>query len=742
MKKNMKMTIALSALLLFAMLSPILIMDANALKPKGKAWVHWAGATTPTWISTKTIDNDLMLMKNWTWMEYPFSSRINITFTVTNYLPTDPSTNIFKVYLHFVEEGVSNAKFQALRVFEPMRGSSKIPTWVPTLSDPDMKGWPRFANWETTDPGEFIGPGEALNFTVEFGNKYGQVNEEDEYAFTVTSSKVSDTGTTFELQDIILAFDTTPPTVVNITITPLPDANNVTTGQLLPFCGRHRFNVTFSAKDKWGLWKWEMAMYNTTTGNLIPPTPLNPNPRSGFYDPNPPKNETAPNKTVTRIESWIDYKDGSYTVKVKVWDLVGNVQDPPPSKSFKYKRPAKPFTVSPETGYAAIDTWLNTTTGLVYSKQVVYGTVPKTFGTLVTASGYNYAPSGTITDVTIKVYIDTYPQKWVAVSKTKTNTNGTFTTTFIFPKAPAGIYNVSATSTYYYCTTTFEVKPQVIFKPNEVIGPALINVEATGFMKPDTIPITNRLYLLCNNKDSLMGTNNQVLLYWYFDGNGTLQNKLTFDTGRLIDNGIFWPSMQPGTYNITLFLFTPGKYWRLDHWEARTSFEHNNTIKVIETLSLLVGIKSDTAAIKLKTDTINWADIAAVKTKTDTIIWTDVTAVKTKTDTINWADVTAIKLKTDGITWADITAIKTKTDTINWADVTAVKTKTDTINWADVTAIELKTAAIELKTDTINWPDVAQMPNLTTPIYIAAILSLIAAIAAIACAIGVYRKIA
>lgn len=92
------------------------------------------------------------------------------------------------------------------------------------------------------------------------------------------------------------------------------------------------------------------------------------------------------------------------------------------------------------------------------------------------------------------------------------------------------------------------------------------------------------------------------------------------------------------------------------------------------------------AAIKVKTDTINWTNITDIKTKTDSINWSDITSIKTKTDTIVWSDITGIvtttgliKAKTDTILWADITAIKTKTDTINWTNITDVKFRTDKI---------------------------------------------------------------
>ncbi len=189
----------------------------------------------------------------------------------------------------------------------------------------------------------------------------------------------------------------------------------------------------------------------------------------------------------------------------------------------------------------------------------------------------------------------------------------------------------------------------------------------------------------------------------------------------------------------------------------------------------VTGIVTDTGAIKLKTDTINWSHVTAIKTATDTINWGDVTgiatavsslqtslasliteigtgniaAIKTKTDTISWGNVTslvtesgAIKTKTDSIDWTQVAAIKTTTDTIDWGDVTgidvkitalqssladlitevgigsiaAIKTATDTIDWGDVTSILTTTGAVKTTTDTIDWSQVAAIKTSTDTI--------------------------
>jgi len=88
------------------------------------------------------------------------------------------------------------------------------------------------------------------------------------------------------------------------------------------------------------------------------------------------------------------------------------------------------------------------------------------------------------------------------------------------------------------------------------------------------------------------------------------------------------------------------------------------------------------------------ASIIAIKLKTDTILWADIVNITTKTDTIVWSDVTGL-VSTAG-------DIKTKTDTIDWTDIVAIKAKTDTIDWGDITSVTTSISGLE--TDVANIP--------------------------------------
>jgi hypothetical protein len=404
------------------------------------------------------------------------------------------------------------------------------------------------------------------------------------------------------------------------------------------------------------------------------------------------------------------------------------------SISFYYMHPQKPIGLSPTSGYAASDTWIvDSASGLVNSTQTVYGN--KTFGTIVTVSGYGFGASQTV-KVTVYIptydsYKSTYGSFEVLVASATTDASGNYTTWFIFPKAPMGTYNVTGVSATYTCATTFQVLPQVIYNPNSVIGPAVVNVEATGFPMPSVVPgpnTWNKILILCNNKDSLLGIDSQVLEDWYIDANGTLQNVITGVLGgRRVHNGIVWPALQPGTYNLTLVLYTndqvaqPLWYWDSPTWQLITTnyFEHTNTITVQETLSLLISIKADTAYIRTGTDSIN--------TKLDTL--------KPIVDRIDGNVVTLST--TVGQINTTMATIGPQLVAISPA-IARIETSVGTGLSGTVTSIQGDVATIKTDAGDVH----AQLPNVTNYIILVIALTLIAALAAIACLFLVFRKIA
>lgn len=598
-------------MLVFAMLIPmaVTILPAGAVTSGFAYWVplpqqllttsSQSMADDPTLIPT-SYTNDTLILKDWQWLD---TNTMNVTFNVHN----DRATPVTRVQFHVYENTTLNrVQFHVIDAFPP--GG----LWRVTKLEADSQGWYRLIEFDGDIVANIPGFGDG-NFTVTFGANATAVSERFPYRFVVT--KVDVIGAVD--QYVYWFFDKTPPTV-KIT-NPQNGAHVI--GTLLPYCGNNYFTVAWYAYDTSGLWYYSFLLNRTndnTTwidvsgpGSKVDTKPILTTDNSTYYW----------SVTFTTL-NFTDPMDGHYTVDVNVSDRVGNVGHD--SIEFDYTHPQKPFWLTPSAGFAALETSYNSATGLVESTQVYQSSTGKVLGTTVTAQGYGFAP--TLNPlvpivITITVRLPTYDlfsgsNYEVPVVQVNTDANGNFTTTFIFPKAPKGVYNVTAwsssTNPAYVtkCAATFTVSEKAIYqplgdKPEQLIGPDLINVEATGYMKPDVVPETNTIYTLVNNKDALIGVNQQVLYYWYFDGNGTLRNALTYATGRTVANGIFWPSMQPGTYNLTLFLATTGNWWNLTHWTAMTNDEYTNTITVQETLSLLIDIKADTAYIRTGADTIN-----------------------------------------------------------------------------------------------------------------------------------------
>jgi len=672
MEKNVKILAILSMLLMVSFIATTTI-PAFA---KHEAWVYWIGALPgPSKVisSEPKFLNDTLILKTWEWSD---ANPCLVRFAVNNTGPD--SIERVQVHIHETIEGFA--------AFHFISGSAPL-YWSTRILEKDGQGWARLIEFYTEyNP---IKKENTYNFNLSLGNVADVVKTGGRYEFAVTT--IDGAGFSAE-HTLYIVFDTEPPTVIVETEPAIVDG--VITGLVLP-CGRNYFNATVTAWDELsGLSKYNITIYN------------------GKRWSNEAKISVEPGKNWTKTVTFKDYPEGNYTLKVTVWDGAGNKQEV--MLTFEYKKPPSPLTISPAQGYAAIATQIkDKSTGLVESQQKIYK--GKTLGTSVTVNGYNF---GSNLDVTVRVYIPTYEYYYntygtykVLVNKTKTKADGTFTATFIFPKAPKGVYNVSAYTSVMECSTTFEVIPEIIYEPNEVIGPALINVEATGFIKPDIVPEIWSIYVLCNNKDSLQGVNEQVFDNWYIGGNGTLQNMITYATGRLTECGMYWPALEPGTYNITLFVATTGSYWNLDHWEPITNFEHTNTITVKDWTGDVIDAAEDAE------DAANAAKDAA----------------EDAVDEANAAKDAATAAKDAATAAKDAATAAKDAATAAKDEATAAKDEA-TAAKDEATAAKDAAAGVE--------DAKAAAEGLTIPVYLAVVFSLIAAIVAAACAILVYRKIA
>jgi hypothetical protein len=648
---------------------------------------------------------------------------LRVIFRVNNTQPQVGDANkIVRVQLHIWEDTSHGA------IFHYLNSTPESEAWKTRILEKDTKGWARLIEFYLDDFSFGIKYGAAPQFfNVTFGEKAKTLDYSlDVPEFIVTAGYEDSLA---EDQSIYWYLSVSQPTVT-VGIIPSPINGNVTGLLFGTGCGHHYFNVTFTATDMFGLLNYTLSIagprtesQSGTLGGILYPT------------------------SYTNVTQWIDFPDGDYTVTVTVFNTMK--MSASASISFNYMHPQKPIGLSPTSGYASSDTWIaDAVSGLVNSTHFVYGS--KEFGTIVTVSGYGFGASQI---VKVTVYIPTYDSYnsvygsfEVLVASTTADSSGNFSTWFIFPKAPMGTYNVTGVSATYTCATTFQVLPQVIYNPNSVIGPAVVNVEATGFPAPSVVgaPNTwNKVLLLCNNKDSLLGIDSQVLEDWYIDANGTLQNVITgVLQGRRVHNGIVWPALQPGTYNLTLVLYTnnqtdqPLRYWNSPTWQNITTnyFEHTNTITVVDSLSLLPTIKATVDTINATVYSIS-GDVVTIKTDVG-IIKADITELK---PVIMRIDGNVVTLNTTlGQINTTIATIGPQLAAISWNDIATIKTSVGTDLSGKVTSIQGDVATIKTDQGDIH----GQLPNITNYIIVIIVLTLIAALAAIACVFLVFRKIA
>jgi len=452
------------------------------------------------------------------------------------------------------------------------------------------------------------------------------------------------------------------------------------------------------------------------------------------------KNDTGPDYKMyyfSKNDTWIahfevraydtvnrELPEGYYNISVTVKDRVGNSVTE--VHKIKYVPPPIPvFTASPNT-------WIkDPKTGLVESEQVVYKN--KVLGSSVTLTETGFK-SGTKVEFRIYIptyiyYNKTYGTFNVLVSNTTAAADGSATAKFIFPKAPQGTYTVFITGldpagTPLTKYKTVAVTCEVIFNPDEIIGPAVINVMATGLLHPETTQPGYQLASLLireqsweNPKDALMGVNSHIPWNWYVDANGTLQTSIAGGTGIKVDPGFSMPILQPGTYEITILIQGTFYKWQCVDWSQPplTYTSQTNTIKVKDWTGDILnaanaaktaaeGAKSSADAAKSSAD--------AAKSSAD--------AAKSSAD--------AAKSSAD--------AAKSSADAAK-SSADAAKSSADA---AKNSADAAKSSADSAATGIDAAKNAAQ--GLTIPVYLAVIFSLIAAIIAAACAILVYRKIA
>jgi hypothetical protein len=711
---NGKMIIILSMLLIAPIAMPLLTNSAYAIH---NAEVYWTDASTPNLIVKSnssmipSTPNDTMVLKDWTWDENS-GNQVDVTFQVNNV-----GVVISRVQFYIQEKGVSNVFFHFYNGSAPL-------SWMTTILEKDTKGWARMIEFSTnSNP---VGDHETRDFTISFASVVEQVTPGVYYNFTVTT--IDDEGYSAE-HFIHLMFDTLPPVITTV------PANNGDIVYGIPGgCGVHYFDLSVTAHDDWsadsGISKINITIddgasywyYNGSVGMDPGLTWVLPSANSRVWN-------LANGTHVLKVTAW-DGVDNQATVTVTFIYIVPNT----PTINLTTEEHPIAVRTSNDVPYAngtsALKSWYNSTLGVVLSEQMNYSTYrEKVLGTLVTVSGV-YFDSGVA--VTVEIDMPTYPTSPIVVAKTTTQGDGSFSTTFVFPQAPAGNYNIMVYSTPCNLPAIFEVLPEVIFKPDYVVGPALIEVTATGF----TAQNTTRPSWMLMFPDALQGVNTQIDRWWFIDGNGTLQNWLNTYTAGVenVSTTLNWPWLNPGSNTIEIKHFD-GDWWNGPgmNWVRTPCFIGGNTITVKETLSLLIDINAKLDILKPIIERID-GNVVTINTTAGRI-----------EATIN--QLSPVITRIDG----NVVTINTAVGQINTTlatvgpqlaaigpDIAAIKTSVGTGLSGTVTSIQGDVATIKTDAGDVH----AQLPNITNYIIVVIVLTLIAALAAIACVFLVFRKIA
>lgn len=398
------------------------------------------------------------------------------------------------------------------------------------------------------------------------------------------------------------------------------------------------------------------------------------------YEP-PYTNETF------EVKAWNDIlpKEGWYNVTVVAFDGAGNSASK--THIFYLHIPGVFISITPEEGTIWRKTWIDDE-GVYRSTIYKYG--GKQLGTEVIVKGTGFTANS---EVNVTVAHPLWGEILVA-KNIKTDENGCFTTSFVFPTAPQGTYEVNAIDLNGKKTlhpARFTVIPEIIYKPAVVIGPAPIEVIATGL--PANAKVTG---LTCNGTDALLGVNLQILNSWYTDENGTLRTIWADEPGLLI------PVLEPGTYEIGLKIMT-------------TTI--SNCLYVVNDLKSLTDILDQ---LELKLDCI--------------------------TPIIERIDNNVVEIKTDiGIIKEDVKNI-IENITIVKEGVVEVNTKVGKILGYvedigdDVLTIKTDVGDIKIDVGDIKT-NLVKPRDVTLGISISAVLSAIAAIAAIAAVVVVTKRL-
>ena len=429
----------------------------------------------------------------------------------------------------------------------------------------------------------------------------------------------------------------------------------------------------------------------------------------------------------------------------------------------------------------------------------------KSLGTTITVTGAYFTPNSKV-NVTVDWLPYPDVKAAIAVGKKAllamnlpTDAEGKFSTLIVFPTTIKGTYVITARDAKgLVMTAKFEVVPGMILTPDPVVGSALIRVIATGLPANIITADSSSLDLLVNGMDAMTMLAHQVFTRWNSDANGTLCSiPMISGATYAVKPSFVIPFTEPGAYTFTLCM-KGGTYYKEGSFLTAGLLSTSDSVKVVNAFKELSGIISDVKAIKESIAGLNAAitevkegiatirtDIGEMKVSVEALlealsdlnasiaevkdgiasIKTDVGTIEAKIEDVVKAlsdlnaMVTDVKsgvatIKTDvGTIKASVDALKSTLDAVNAkvttvsGDVATIKTDVGEIKTKVGLLDEIRTkvdtaaaAASDAKTAATTASGAASA--LMTPVWVAVVLSLVAAIASIVAIIQVSRKIA
>lgn len=374
-------------------------------------------------------------------------------------------------------------------------------------------------------------------------------------------------------------------------------------------------------------------------------------------------------------------------------------------------------------------------------------------GTVVTATGYGYPASTATVKYNVTITWTGYTTK--AVAWALTDSSGMFTTTFTVPNDYGGSHTVTATANDTLGTSaskTFTVTPTLVVQPSSFKNDgSLIKAIATGLDDDGAYtPNIDNVYFGANNDYDW------TTPVW---PNATGNIVITFIAA----------GFRPGLHVFALYPYDyDGEYapevYALFNVTAEGDYIGDILLGVNGTLSKIDGtllgingtvalIQTDTGIIKTSLVALN-ATVVAINNGVATIsttlgtVTTSLSSISAKIDSVSG---TVASVKTDvGTVTTSLSSIGAKVTSID-GNVATIKTDLGTLS-GKVTSIDGNVATIktdvgtvkmdvsDLKTDVTEAKDAVS--GIALPVWIAVILSLIAAIASIYAVISIRRKIA